>query len=94
MQHAVNVQLVLLIIMELVLLIIRKIFKSSFLTNLFGDINSIYFLQIESNLWHKNPKRHSFWDGGSMSDSSSSYSNDSEELDPAHVRTLTMQTLS
>ena len=27
----------------------------------------MYFLQIESKLWHKNLKRHSFWDGGSRS---------------------------
>jgi len=25
----------------------------------------MYLLQIESNLWHENLKRHSFWDGGS-----------------------------
>jgi len=25
----------------------------------------MYFLQIESKLWHKNLKRHSFWDEGS-----------------------------
>jgi hypothetical protein len=46
--------------------IIRKIFESSVLINLFGDINVAHiFYKIESNLLQGNKKRQIIWDRGS-----------------------------